>query len=264
MDTEGWSLQTLANFLDAQRQGDLEREEIRRTASEAAIVKALGANDRRLDTMNGFREMVEFQINSNVTRPEFESEIRPLRDEMARAGKPNWLLLIGSGSVAVAVLSAGWVLIGLQISVAIAPQSILMEQLKSTQQTAISVAADAADHLRQDELALHSVQEAVSAGSALSRTDRASITERVGTLERMLNEGRAARGATDAKIAAELIEIETQFCSGDDVRNLIHANDLRTFAMLWAKTFPGSIMPINNAYYPVVCNRQITSSTNSR
>lgn len=51
-------------------------------------------------------------------------------------------------------------------------------------------------------------------------------------------------------------EIETQFCSQDIVRNLMHANDLRNIALLWKQTF-GIEYPINNAFYPTICNRRI-------
>lgn len=54
-------------------------------------------------------------------------------------------------------------------------------------------------------------------------------------------------------------EIETQFCSQDAVRNLMHAHDLRNMAMVWEKAF-GSSMPIGDAYYPTLCNRAHTGA----
>lgn len=54
---------------------------------------------------------------------------------------------------------------------------------------------------------------------------------------------------------AALKEIETQFCSSDIVRNLMHANELRVLSMIWTKVFPGSVYPTDNSYYPRVCNR---------
>jgi hypothetical protein len=59
---------------------------------------------------------------------------------------------------------------------------------------------------------------------------------------------------TSAQKAA-LLEIETQFCEADHLRNLTHANDLRMFSMLWNKAF-GQNLPTDNAYYPTVCNRK--------
>jgi len=54
---------------------------------------------------------------------------------------------------------------------------------------------------------------------------------------------------------ADLREVETQFCGGDIVRNLMHANHLRLFSMLWHETFPETALPTDNAYYPRICNR---------
>jgi hypothetical protein len=53
-----------------------------------------------------------------------------------------------------------------------------------------------------------------------------------------------------------LIEVETQFCAQDIVRNLMHANDLRNISILWEKEF-GSPYPISNTYYPTICNRPV-------
>jgi hypothetical protein len=63
----------------------------------------------------------------------------------------------------------------------------------------------------------------------------------------------------DGKINSQadaLVEIETQFCATDIVRNLMHANDMRIQSMLWAKAYPGSVLPTDNAYYPTICNRK--------
>jgi hypothetical protein len=58
------------------------------------------------------------------------------------------------------------------------------------------------------------------------------------------------------KIEVSQNEIETQFCAQDTVRNLMHATDLRNTSLLWEKTF-GSKYPIDNAFYPTICNRRI-------
>ena len=56
-------------------------------------------------------------------------------------------------------------------------------------------------------------------------------------------------------IQRDLNEVETQFCEADHLRNLMHANDLRWFAMLFDKSF-GAKLPTDNTYYPIVCNRK--------
>lgn len=52
-------------------------------------------------------------------------------------------------------------------------------------------------------------------------------------------------------ICSALIEVETQFRSADQTRNIMHANDMRVEAMLWKKTF-GVEYPTANAYYPTI------------
>lgn len=69
-----------------------------------------------------------------------------------------------------------------------------------------------------------------------------------------LNETRAHEVA----LQASLVEIETQFCASDMLRNLMHANDLRYFSILWQNIFKHTL-PTDNAYYPMVCNRQSQS-----
>jgi hypothetical protein len=66
-----------------------------------------------------------------------------------------------------------------------------------------------------------------------------------------------------AVVDAKMIEIETQFCGSDTVRNLIHGEDLRLFSMLWRQTFPTMTFPTDNSYYPQICNRAISSNNNS-
>lgn len=53
---------------------------------------------------------------------------------------------------------------------------------------------------------------------------------------------------------AALIEIETQFCAADIARNLMHANDLRNYSVLYRAVL-GQDYPVGNAYYPTICNR---------
>lgn len=60
---------------------------------------------------------------------------------------------------------------------------------------------------------------------------------------------------TNATMSAKLLEIETQFCGEDHIRNLTQAQDLRLLSLLWKKVFPDSDSPSNDNYYPQVCNR---------
>jgi hypothetical protein len=54
----------------------------------------------------------------------------------------------------------------------------------------------------------------------------------------------AERRAAQAAVSAKLVEVETQFCASDVMRNLTHAQDMRTTAVLWRQAFPNN--PIAN------------------
>jgi hypothetical protein len=94
-----------------------------------------------------------------------------------------------------------------------------------------------------------------NAADAASRTDREQLNNRLRVLEATVQEDSAQRRSEAAAITQKLTEVETQFCASDIVRNLLHANELRLFSLLWAKIYPGEHMPTDNAYYPRVCNR---------
>lgn len=57
-------------------------------------------------------------------------------------------------------------------------------------------------------------------------------------------------------VEVSLNEVETQFCADDQMRNVMHATDMRIQSMLWARSFPDSKLPTDNAYYPTICNRK--------
>jgi hypothetical protein len=52
-----------------------------------------------------------------------------------------------------------------------------------------------------------------------------------------------------SRMEVSLNEIETQLCGVSRDVNRMHANDLRTMALLWKRAF-GEDYPIGNAYYP--------------
>jgi hypothetical protein len=81
-----------------------------------------------------------------------------------------------------------------------------------------------------------------------------ALSARLAMLESATNETRTDEVKTRTSIAAierDLVEIETQFCAEDSMRNLMHANDLRFMGILWAKEF-GVELPTANAFYPQV------------
>lgn len=69
-----------------------------------------------------------------------------------------------------------------------------------------------------------------------------------------LSERLAELRVDTTQLKAGEIEIETQFCASDIVRNMLHANELRVQSILWKKSF-GDTMPTDNAFYPQICNR---------
>jgi hypothetical protein len=85
---------------------------------------------------------------------------------------------------------------------------------------------------------------ATSIGAA---KDVSSLSVRVGALEERISAQRVEITTLETKNT----EIETQFRSSDQIRNLMHASDLRITAMLWKKTF-GMDYPISNSYYPSI------------
>jgi hypothetical protein len=83
------------------------------------------------------------------------------------------------------------------------------------------------------------------------------LRRRVGALETAMYEGKLGdHQLTVAKITRDLNEIETQFCSADNLRNVTEASHMRIVAVLWEKVF-GAPYQISNAFYPKVCNRQM-------
>jgi len=97
-----------------------------------------------------------------------------------------------------------------------------------------------------------------TAADAQSRQDRTQLNERVRGLESVVAENSGASRQQYAVLNARLVEIETQFCAADIIRNLSHAQDMRNNSLLWNKAYPGEHMPTDNAYYPTICNRQPT------
>ena len=56
----------------------------------------------------------------------------------------------------------------------------------------------------------------------------------------------------DTELSTKLVEVETQFRASDQLRNLMHANEMRIESVLWRKAFPEAPLPTDNAYYPTI------------
>jgi hypothetical protein len=235
--------------------------------------------DARLTRMNEFRAAMADQASQFIARGEFEEAIKngisrfetareyvntqlaahiaPLRNDVERLQRTDWGLLATAGSLLLAVVAGCWLIIGLEIDTKVGPLRIDLEQTRTT-------TAQNSERLRFVEgLANGSTQADVG-----SRADRSQINERLHQLETTAGLSGPALGdiqnmkTTQAALVerlqeirgrltqqqAALVEIETQFCGADNLRNQIHAMDLRLQAMIWRKVF-GEEMPLSNAFY---------------
>jgi hypothetical protein len=186
-----------------------EQDKFRQDALDIALRTA----NTRLDGMNEFRGALSDQSARMITRPEFDI----LSEKLVQQTRPNWPLMVSAASIVLALFTGGWLVIGLQISTAVAPMQLSLEQNRS---------------------GLVNAEARLVASETNASLQREQQTRQTGAL----------------------VEIETQFCAQDQVRNLAHAADMRLIAMLWHQTFPGAIYPTDNAYYAQICQRPDTSA----
>jgi hypothetical protein len=250
-----------------------ERDKARTEATKLA----LAANEKRLDTMNEFREALSDQGGRMMTRKESETAIgvvqerveqnrvshesrlevvtTPLADRMEQnrvfmearieaITRPKWSLMTALFSICLGLIGGAWVLTGLKFDAAVAPIALLAEQVK------VQANGDA-DRLRKLETTTFGSVQA----DASSQTDRAQLNTRLRVLETLVGSDEAERRTQYSVMAAKLVEIETQFCAGDIVRNLMNQQDSRLTALMFAKLYPGEKLVTDNAFYPRICNR---------
>jgi hypothetical protein len=242
------------------------RYEDRDKAQQQALQAALVSNDQRLKSMNEFRAALGDQAARMVTRAEHDtstaathakieqlaetadtrlrSAVDPINESLHSIGKPNWAAMASLASAFFVVIAGGWLVVGLKIDDSLAPITVALEQYRTT------MSLDTA------RLATLEARGAASAeADSVSKTDRSQLNTRVHDIEQNVSMTLAERRQQYAVMEARLVEIETQFCASDIVRNLMHATDLRTQSMLWRKLIPDTPMPTDNAYYPQICNR---------
>jgi flagellin-like hook-associated protein FlgL len=266
-------------------------DEVRAFNRERAVEKEQYL-EARLERMNEFRAAMQDQAAHFVTRGEFETakaagveraeatranfelrlenELAPVHTTLGEMGKPNWPLVVSAGSVFIGACAGIWLILGLKIDNSVAPMQLVLESVRTQ-----GVANTERLHFVEGEAA------ASTQADTASRTDRAQLSERVHQLEGVLPTGATAVAqvanlqttvgqitdrlqtirTNQAQQAAALVEIETQFCAADTMRNLMHANDLRIESLLWAKTFAGETYPIGNAYYPRIGRCQTAAET---
>jgi hypothetical protein len=242
------------------------RYEERDKAAQAALHAALVSNDQRLKSMNEFRAAFGDQSARMISRVEHDaasaalgakidqlaetsearlrSAIEPIAESVHAVGKPNWAAMASLASAFFVVIAGGWLVIGLKIDDSLGPITVGVEQARTT--------------LTLDTQRLTTLEaKTAQSGEAdtVSKTDRSQLNQRMHDVEQVISTTVAERRQQFAVMEARLVEVETQFCASDIVRNLMHANDLRVQSILWRKTFPDTLLPTDNSYYPHVCNR---------
>jgi hypothetical protein len=233
---------------------------------QESLSMARDGNNRRFDQMAEFRATMSDQVNRMISRQEFDmlrdsnnekneearrttdarfdSELKPINARLDEVGRPNWALMASVASIFLVMVGGFWIGIGLKIEASVSPVTLDVAQLHA------AVGIDA-DRLRQIELTTSNS----TAADAQSRQDRIQLNDRMRAAESIIASSIGERRGQIATLTAKLVEIETQFCASDIIRNLMHAEDMRVTSLMWAKGFPGSTMPTDNPYYPSICNR---------
>jgi hypothetical protein len=257
-----WTVETLGDFLAQQQENNEDRVKSIYERDQSTHRAQLDGINKRLETVtdlynrsieNNLRAVSreEFERAINAGRERLEETTGPIIKQLSETGKPNWMLLVGFMSVALVVLSGCWLLIGLQINVAITPQALTIEATRAAN-AGLQLALNGLEaRVRAAEVA--TTQSA--AADAESRLDRTRLNQRAAAAEEAFSAHVAEGKANTAGLRSQLVEIETQFCAGDTARNLMHASDMRITSMLWSKVNPGAILPTDNAFYPSICNR---------
>jgi hypothetical protein len=219
-----------------------------------AVQVALESNDRRLHAMNEFRASLADQAARLITRDEseaarailadkvdgkakamnvrLEAELRPVHTRLNEVGRPNWASLASLISISFVLIAGIWLVIGLKIDSSLLAASVAVENIKVADATV-------AETVRNSAVA----SSASTQADMLSRDDRSQINGRMQVVKGLVASGNADRRAADARTAAQLIEIETQFKSASVVINIEKDETQRLLAVLWEKVFPGATLP---------------------
>lgn len=253
------------------------------------------AIDRRFEAANRFKETYNDSLNrlntETLKRAEYDSRMSSFQEKIDFLGRTNWPLYSSFGGIAISMVVGLWVIIGLKIDATNQPVVVALEQSKITNESRDRSISDLRQEfartnqgydtdLGQKSRDISNLQQVTEAGKAdrsqindrlrrietsasasqvadaNSQTDRKQLNDRVHEIEGTISVNSADRKANEASIRASLVEVETQFCASDIVRNLMHANDLRVLSILWTHGKLGTY-PTDNSYYPMVCNRNV-------
>lgn len=217
----------------------------RRQWSSERLYDLVVEQDRRYDE--------RFRAQDEALRASFDAELKPLVEKLESMRRPNWPLMASVLSLFLIMVSGVWLIIGLKIDAVVIPFSIQQSSLSAT------VVANT-ERLRQVE----TVTAGSTSADVQSRTDRSQLNDRMRQVEATIGSNAQERRGQIQTINAKLVEIETQFCASDIVRNLTHASDMRITAILWHHAFPSTTMATDNALYPQICNRSTSAQEDRR
>lgn len=190
--------------------------------TELAITVALQANNKRLDGMNEFRETLSDQANRMMTRVEALAVIQQVQDKSLAEIKP------------------------------------LHEKIAEIQKpnyTLYTGLASALVGICAGVWLIIGLKIDVANSPYITKLEAVNTQLNILQSHNITQDGQIyALSVEQASITSEFKKTEAEFCSSDTVRNLMHANDLRLFSILWDKSNLGHF-PTDNAYYPQICDK---------
>lgn len=181
-------------------------------------------------------KLQEDQAELKATVSQLAATVETVVGEWRKSKQTNWPVLI---SIAIPILGViasfflGWQkIIDLQNEVHLAP--VLAQN-----------AVSASDRNRLNSEVSELIRN-TSEIKALSSSNAAHIAEQTGRLDRLQELAQSSKSefsAFQAESKAKGVEIETQFRTGDNSKNIQVAEMLRLIGMLWQKSFPGVAFP---------------------
>jgi hypothetical protein len=129
-----------------------------------------------------------------------------------------------------------------------------LRELVQAIKTASDLNSQAISHINSQIDIVQQQTAASTRADAISVTDRDETRLRVTKLEDNLPTVAASLQAETASIKNSLLEVETQFCSADQTRNLMIEHMTFDVGVLWQEHFKNPL-PAGNTYYPTICRR---------
>lgn len=229
--------------LDKLLDGQVTRREADEQKTEAIIQRAVSSmKDVFVERLTGVEKTVE--------------SLRPRVDEIQRvqlsSGKPNYVLIVSASSFLLALVIAVVGLGGYFTNSTLGNRILPVESdLHTIKQQINGFSHTDLDIIKRDIEFLRSRDGIVTSENATSHKDREDLNLKSAKLEQQAAEFRSDVRADISRLSAGLVEVETQFRSEDQIRNVQWADMRRTFALLWEKVF-GTRYPSDVSFYPSI------------